>query len=239
MPSADALPGMEPRQPLPDRWVRYYLGNAPSLVWLIVINAVTFLAGVRYYVGTMPSIPTFLWPLYADSPTALAFGTLSLATLLPMLGGDRDVLDRPTNLALAYVDTVAVTWLVKFGLWTAVALNLRPELYVGFDLDGLYAYWAILFTHLGFAVEALLIARVGSTTRGALAVALASLLVGDVYDYVFGNHPPLRYDPGSLISVPAVGDPGGLLPFASVLLSVLAVGVAAATLDRRPLVRRG
>jgi uncharacterized membrane protein YpjA len=223
---------MELRRPLPDRWVRYYLGNAPSLVWLLVVNAVTFLAGVRYYVETMPSIPTFLWPLYADSPTALAFGTLSLAALLPLLGDERDVLDRPTNLVLAYVDTIAVVWLVKFGLWTAVALNLRPELYVGFDLDGLYAYWAILLTHLGFVVEGLLIARVGSTTRGALALALGSLFVGDVYDYVLGNHPPLRYDPGSLLSVPSAGDPGGLLPFASVLLSLLAVGVAAATLGR-------
>ncbi|MFC4357514.1 DUF1405 domain-containing protein [Halobium salinum] len=221
---------MKTRRPLPDRWVRYYLGNAPSLVWLLVVNAVTFLAGVRYYVETMPDVPTFFWPLYADSPTALAFGTLSLAALLPLLSTGRDVLERPTNLPLAYLDTIAVVWLVKFGLWTAVALNLRPELYVGFDLDGLYAYWAIMFTHLLFAVEALLIARVGTTTKGALAVTFGAMLVGDVYDYVFGNHPPLRYDPGSLLTSPLSGDPGHLLPLFSVLLTVVAVGVAATTL---------
>ncbi|MFC6724724.1 DUF1405 domain-containing protein [Halobium palmae] len=221
---------MDVRRPLPDRWVRYYLGNAPSLVWLLVVNAALFLAGVRYYLETMPEIPTFLWPLYADSPTAVALGTLSLAALLPLLGRNRDVLDAPTNLPLAYLNTLAVVWLVKFGLWTGVALNLRPDLYVAFDLDGLYSYWAILFTHLGYVVEALRIARVGTTTRGALALGLGGLLVGDVYDYVFGNHPPVRYDPGSLFASPLTGDPGHILPFASVLLTFVAVGVAAATL---------
>jgi uncharacterized membrane protein YpjA len=209
-------------RPLPDRLVRYYLGNAPSLSWLLVVNAVAFLVGVRYYVETMPAVNTFLWPLYGDSPTAVALGTLSLATLLPLLG--RDVLDAPVNRPLAYLHTLAVVWLLKYGVWTAVALNLRPDLYFGFTPDALLAYWGIIVTHLGFVVEAVLIARVGCTTRGALATALVLLVANDVYDYWFGFHPPLRYD--------LVGTVGVVLPTVTVVLSVLSVAAAGLLLPR-------
>lgn len=203
---------------IPDRYVEYYLGNGPSLVWLLVVNAAAFLVGVRYYVETMPAISTFLWPLYGDSPTALALGTLSLATLLPNLGRALD--DAPLNRPLVYLHTLSVVWLVKFGLWTAVALNLRPDLYFGFGLSSLWSYWGILITHFGFVVEAVLIARIGATTRGALAFALVLAFVNDVFDYLFGYHPPLRYDPGVTLTV------------ASVAISVVSVAVAAFLLNR-------
>ncbi|WP_224449159.1 DUF1405 domain-containing protein [Haloprofundus salilacus] len=211
---------------IPDRYVEYYLGNAPSLVWLLVVNATAFLVGVRYYVETMPAVSTFLWPLYGDSPTALALGTLSLATLLPNLG--RDIDDAPLNRPLVYLHTLSFVWLVKFGLWTFVALNLRPDLYFGFGLSSLWSYWGILLTHLGFVVEAVLIARIGATTRGALAFALALAFANDAFDYLFGYHPPLRYEPGAGLVV------------ASVAISVVSVALAARFFDRfhEPTVRK-
>ncbi|WP_101294667.1 DUF1405 domain-containing protein [Halegenticoccus soli] len=199
---------------VPDRLVEYYLGNGPSLVWLLVVNATAFLVGVRYYVETMPAVGTFLWPLYGDSPTALALATLSLATLLPALGRVSP-LDAPTNRPLAYLHTLSFVWLVKYGLWTVVALNLRPDLYVGFTLDSLWSYWGIILTHVLFVVEALLIARVGRTTRGALALALGLMLASDAFDYAFGYHPPIRYEPGATLAA------------ATVALSVLSVAFAA------------
>lgn len=205
---------MDPLRPVPDRYVEYYLGNGPSLVWLLVVNATAFLVGIRFYVETMPDIPTFLWPLYGDSPTSLAYATLALATLLPALGSDESVLDAPSNRPLAYLYTLAFVSLVKYGLWTFVALNLHPSLYIGFDVQSLYDYWFIIFTHLLFIVEAFLIARVGRTTRGALALSLAVMLVNDIYDYGFGFYPPLRYQPGIL------------LPVITVLLSLFSVGLA-------------
>lgn len=188
---------------LSDRVVEEYLGSGPTLVWLLVVNATAFLVGVRFYVETMPSVPTFLWPLYGDSPTAIALATLSLATLLPALGGR--VLDAPVNRPLAYLHTLAFVWLVKYGLWTFVALNLHPELYFGFDRQALYDYWFIVGTHLLFLVEAVAIARVGRTTRGALGLALVVLFANDVFDYWFGFHPPLRYAPGLVLPVVTVG----------------------------------
>ncbi|WP_129113194.1 DUF1405 domain-containing protein [Halegenticoccus tardaugens] len=209
---------MDAARLVPDRYVEYYLGNGPSLVWLIVVNATAFLVGVRFYVETMPGVSTFLWPLYGDSPTALALATLSLATLLPALGRTSP-LASPTNRPLAYLHTLSFVWLVKYGLWTAVALNLRPALYVGFTPAALWNYWGIVLTHLLFVVEALLIARVGRTTKGALALALALLFANDVFDYAFGFHPPLRYEPGTaLVAV-------------TVALSVLSVWFAAAAFE--------
>jgi len=206
--------------PLPRRWARYYLSNAPSLVWLLVVNAVGMLVGVRYYVATMPEVSTFLWPLYADSPAALFLLTLSLATLLPFLGRDLEAV--PLNRPLAYLHTLAVVWLVKMGVWTVVALNLGFDVY----FPAPWAYFGIIVTHIGFVAEGLLVAHYGGTTRGALAFALVVALGNDLLDYGLGYHPPLRYDPG----LPLIA--------ATVTLSVLSVAAAWLLLptlgERRP-----
>ena len=197
------------RGPLSRRHARYYLENTPSLVWLVVVNCVAILVGVRYYVETMPEVSTFLWPLYADSPTALFLMTLSLVTLLPFLGRSLD--DVPVNLPLAYLHTIAFVWLVKMGLWTVVALNLGFDVY----FPAPWAYFGIIVTHLGFVAEGLLVPHYARTTRGALAVALAVALGNDVLDYAFGYYPPLRYEPGPALIV------------ATLALSVAAVALAA------------
>jgi len=201
--------------PLPRRYARYYLENTPSLVWLVLANAVGMLVGVRYYVETMPAVSTFLWPLYADSPTALFLMTLSLATLLPFLGRSLD--DVPTTLPLAYLHTIAFVWLVKMGLWTAVALNLRFSTY----FPAPWAYFGILITHLGFVAEGSLVPHYAETTRGALATALVLALVNDVLDYAYGYHPPLEYEPGAALVV------------ATVTLSVLSVVAAWVVIPKR------
>ncbi|WP_142859193.1 DUF1405 domain-containing protein [Salinigranum halophilum] len=206
---------------VPERYVQEYLGNGPSLVTFLALNASAFLVGVSFYVHSEPSLvdlPTFLYPLFGDSPTALALATLSFVTLLSNLG--RPVREAPVNRPLAYLHTLAFVWLVKYGLWTAVALNLRPELYVGFSVSALWNYWGIMFTHLGFVIEAFLIPHYGKTTRGALAFALVALLANDVFDYGFGYYPPLRYEPGLV------------LPALTVALSVLAVALASRVFDR-------
>jgi uncharacterized membrane protein YpjA len=207
--------------PIPERYAQYYLGNGPSLTTFLALNGTAFLVGVSFYVHSDPSLsdlPTFLYPLFGDSPTALALATLSLATLLPNL--DRRVRDAPQNRPLAYLHTLAFVWLVKYGLWTPLALNLHPELYVGFTGDAIWDYWGIVLTHLGFLAEAYLLPHYGRTTRGALAFALGLSLVNDAFDYGLGYHPPLRYDPGIVL----VG--------ATLLISLLSVYLASRAFDR-------
>lgn len=214
---------------IPDRWAQYYLGNPPSLVWLLFANVMGVLVGVRYYIETMPAVFTFAWPLYADSPTAVFLAALSIATLLPNLG--RRLQDAPMNLPLAYLHTLAFVWLIKYGLWTALVLNLQFSAYY----PELWAYFGILITHLLFVGEAFLIPKYGATTRGALLLSLVLLLCNDFVDYwadgffgcVLGNplgrcvlYPPLRVDPGVV------------LPLLTVALSVLSVALAAHSFDR-------
>ena len=200
-------------RPLPYRYAEAYLSDGPSLVALLVVTATAFLVGVRFYVDTMPGVPTLLWPLYADSPTAIALVTLSLASLLPNLG--RRLRAAPTNRPLAYLHTLAFVWLVKYGLWTAVALNRYPALYVGFDPAALYDYWFIIGTHLLFVVLAFAILHYGRTTRGALGLSLALLAVNDFVDYGLGLHPPLRYEPGVVVPTITVGLSVGVVALAA------------------------
>jgi hypothetical protein len=159
----------------------------------------------------------------------VAVATLSIATLLPNLG--RRLRDAPMNLPLAYLHTLAFALLVKYGLWTALALNLRFSLY----FPEVWAYFGIILTHLAFIGEAYLIPHYGKTTRGALGFALVFMLVGDFVDYGLGAtvgcllgspegrcsiYPPLRYEPGLA------------LPVLTVLTTLLTVVLAAYAFDR-------
>ena len=199
---------------IPERYARYYLESAPSLLWLLGANLVAVLVGIRFYVDTMPDVHTFLWPLYLDSPVAVLLMALSLATLLPFIG--KDCRHATTNVVLAYLHTLAFVWLVKYGLWTVAALNIGFFAY----FPAIWAYFGIIITHLLFVVQAYLIPHYGRTTRGALALALVLLVINDIADYGFGLHPPLEYEPGII------------LPVVSVALSVISVGLAAHAFDQ-------
>lgn len=211
------------------RWAEYYLESPPSLVWLLLANVTGVLVGVRYYVETMPDVFTFAWPFYADSPTAIFLALLSLTTLLANLGKGLD--EAPQNLPLAFLHTLAFVWLVKYGLWTVLVINLQFTAY----FPALWDYFGIGITHLLFVVEAFLIPYYGRTTRGALVAALALLLINDFLDYWMGDlfgcvlgAPDGRCN----LHPPMVGDPGVVIPVLTVLLSIFAVGLAASRFDR-------
>lgn len=205
---------MERATPVPRRWARRYLSEGANLVALLGVNAVAFLVGVRFYVAEMVGVSTALWPLFLDSPAAIALAIVSLATLLPALGSDLDAV--PENLPLAYLHTLAFVWLVKMGLWTALALGLGFDRYYPAPWD----FFGIVVTHLAFVGEAFLIPHYGTTTRGALGLALALALVNDALDYGLGLHPPLRYEPGIALVA------------GTVLVSVGAVALAARAFPR-------
>jgi uncharacterized membrane protein YpjA len=200
--------------PLPERVAREYLEGTATLVLLLVLTTALTLVGFRFYVDRgLASVSTFLWPLFADSPVATALATASFLTLLPNLG--RRLERAPTNAPLVYLHTFAFVWLVKFGLWTAVALNLGFSAY----FPDLYGYWGVMLSHLGFVGLALLVPHYSHTTRGALAFALVVSLVNDVVDYGFGLHPPLRYEAGPALAV------------ATFALTFLTVGLASVVFE--------
>ena len=203
--------------PLPERVARDYLEGTATLLLLLALTGMLTLVGLRFYVDRgLASVSTFLWPLFADSPVATALATLSYVTLVPNLG--RRLGENRLNRPLIYLHTLAFVWLVKFGLWTAVALNLGFSAY----FPDLYGYWGVMLSHLGFVGLALLIPHYSDTSRGALGFALVLSLVNDVLDYGFGLHPPLRYEAGPALAV------------ATVVLTFLAVALAALVFERAP-----
>ncbi|WP_246308074.1 DUF1405 domain-containing protein [Halorarum salinum] len=223
---------MPPDEFVPRDLAAFYLTTPWTVALLLLANGLAFLVGVRYYVETLPAVPTYAWPLYGDSPTAVALGTLVLAAVIPFAG--RRLADVPRNRLLDALVTLAVVWLLKTGAWTFLALNVplvRPDLpadlYVGFGPDSLWAYWGILLTHLAFLLWAGVLAHVGRTSRRLLAGALVLALANDLFDYGFllglplANYPPVRYEPGWLLAA------------GSVAASLAAVAVAARLLPRR------
>lgn len=206
---------MQGVNPLPERVARDYLEQTPTLLLLLALTGMLTLVGFRFYVDRgLASVSTFLWPLFADSPVATALATLSFLSLVPNLG--QRLGENRLNRPLVYLHTLTFVWMVKFGLWTAVALNLGFSSY----FPDLYGYWGVMLSHLGFVGLALLIPHYSHTTRGALAFALALSLVNDVVDYGFGLHPPLRYEAGPALAV------------ATVVLTFLTVWLASVVFER-------
>jgi len=191
----DALRDRTVRARVRDAIAEELLGDGRSLLVVCGLSAFMFLVGVDYYAETLPTVPTTLWPLYADSATAVALGTLSLATLLPTVGSGGSLREVPTNRPLAYLHTLSFVWLVQFGLWPLVSLNLAVGEYLAAP-NALVYYWGVLGTHLLFVGLALLFPAFGRTTRGALALSLALVAGNVVVDYGFGYHPTLLYEPG-------------------------------------------
>ena len=166
---------------------------------MLGFTAFMLAVGIGYYAPTAGEVPVALWPLYADSAVAVALGGIALLSLVPTVRRGDSVTDAPTSRGLAYLQTVAFVWLVQFGLWPLISLNLAFGEYVAAPDAWIY-YWGVLGTHLCFVGLALLFPAFGRTTRGALALALA-LGVGNVaLDYGVGYHPPLLYEPGPLLA---------------------------------------
>lgn len=233
---------MEPEQLVSRDTAALYL-TTPWIVGLLLgVNGLAFLVGVRFYLSSLGPIPTWLWPLYGDSPTAIALATLVVAGMLPALGADTlrpdpSVLSRLRSAGASapfnVVGTLAVVWLVETGLWTLLALNVplvRPDLpwdlYLGFAPSSLWAYWGIMLTHAAFLAEAAVMAHVVRPSRRTLGLAAVLVVVNDLFDYgtlvglPTANHPPLRYDPGILLAACSLGT------------SLLAVGLVAWILPR-------
>ena len=155
-----------------------------------------FAVGAWYYAPTAGEVPVALWPLYADSAVAVALGGAVLASVVAtVLRGGDVVADVPTSRGLAYLQTIAFVWLVQFGVWPLISLNLAFGQYVAAPDAWLY-YWGVIGTHLLFVGLALLFPAFGRTTRGALAAALTLGAVNVAVDYAVGYHPPLLYEPG-------------------------------------------
>ena len=192
------------RRRIRDAVATEFLGTPRSLLFVGALTTFMLFVGADYYVETLPTVPVVLWPLYADSAVAVGLALLVLATLLPTVGSGDDLADVPTNRPLAYLQTVAFVWLIQFGLWPLVSLNLTVATYLAAP-DALIYYWGVIGTHLLFAGLALLFPAFGRTTPGALILATILVVCNVLVDYGLGYHPPLLYDPGLGLAAATLG----------------------------------
>jgi uncharacterized membrane protein YpjA len=196
------------RTVVPERVADVYLDQEGSRAILVLANCLAILVGLRFYVqgDQLVANSAVLWPVIVDSPLSVAWMIFSLFALAGA-GGRAAYRDSWFH---RLVDTLAFVSLVKYGLWTAVAVNY----FFGLYFPAPWAYFGILFTHLVMVGQAFLLPYYARTSKPALGVALAWLLLNDVADYAFGLAPRLR------------GDELGLLPAITVGLSLLSVGLA-------------
>jgi uncharacterized membrane protein YpjA len=201
------------RTVVPGRVADVYLDQEGSRAILVLANALAILVGLRFYVqgDQLAANSAAVWPVIIDSPLSVAWMTGSLFAL----SGAGGVAAYRHSWFHDLVDTLAFVSLVKYGLWTAVAVNY----FFGLYFPAPWAYFGILFTHLVMVGEAFLLPYYARTSKPALLVALAWLLVNDAADYWFGLAPRLR------------GDELGSLPVITVGLTVLSVGLAWYCLD--------
>lgn len=112
------------------------LGTPRSLAVVLGFTAFMLAVGIGYYAPTAGEVPVALWPLYADSAVAVALGGIALLSLVPTVRRGDSVTDAPTSRGLAYLQTVAFVWLVQFGLWPLISLNLAFGEYVAAPTRG-------------------------------------------------------------------------------------------------------
>lgn len=201
------------RTVVPERVADVYLDQEGSRAILVLVNVLAILVGLRFYVqgDQLAASSAAVWPVIIDSPLAVAWMAASLFVLSGAGGTDAYRHSWFHDL----IDTLAFVSLLKYGAWTVIAVNY----FFGAYFPAPWAYFGILFTHLVMVGEAFLLPYYARTSKPALGVALAWLLLNDVADYYFGLAPRLR------------GDELGPLPAITVGLTFAAVGLAWYCLD--------
>ncbi|MBI3588274.1 DUF1405 domain-containing protein [Candidatus Micrarchaeota archaeon] len=166
--------------------------RAPWLKALFAVNAVGFAYGIYYYWPQLQSTPPALWPFVLDSPLPLLFANASI--LLALAG------KKPS----ALLDLLASAGMLKFGIWSVFAIAFYNEYFLAPAVAGWFA--TLLLLHVGEALEGIFFAYRRSFRWGAVAVAIAWLLLGDYFDYFspWQTHPAIPIDGRLAFNIAAV-----------------------------------
>ncbi|MHB1630558.1 MAG: DUF1405 domain-containing protein [Bacilli bacterium] len=174
---------------------------------IYTLNIVGTLFGFAWYKGQLARTLWYFRPFVPDCPLSSLWFAIALSGFL---WPPRRSLARRM---LPFMAAVAVTWLSKYGLWGIFVLlwELARQQALPFEA------WALLASHLGMVVEAVLLTGIVPLlrfSRGHLAAAGATLLLNDYVDYVYGVFPYL----------PTID----MLPFITVFTPLLSLAVLAA-----------
>lgn len=167
-------------------WFRQVLlHNRTFLLALFVVNVLGTIYGYIWYwdqiVFTVEKMSPWLVLFVPDSPTASLWFTVSLGLLLFAPGTAK-------SYGTGLIAVLGAVSSVKYGVW-AVAMNAA----VAYQGDTLvWQEWMLIVSHLGMAVESLLLIGRFRIWPAHLLFAAMLLFLNDWLDYHAGIYPWLR-----------------------------------------------
>lgn len=150
-------------------------------LWIaLTLNAIGAVLGYWWYAGQIQRTLWYLIPFVPDSPLSVTFFIIAMWLTIR----------RSHSRLRQVISAVAVTWMMKYGLWCVYILLFARATGSSLYFEG----WLLIVTHFLMAFEAVLYANVIRFLRfdrTGLLIALVTLLINDYGDYVYGVFPYL------------------------------------------------
>jgi len=148
-------------------------GNRFFLLFLIFANLAGFFVGLHYYWEQLIESSPLLWIVIIDSPLSVLL--FAVVCVLMYFGKEQPEL----------LKFLACVYVIKYGLWTMLAISLYWGNYVGFEdqVTGVINF----FLHFGMVVEGAVLAPRISVTKYNTVIVLMLALANDFFDYFLGT----------------------------------------------------
>ncbi|MBD3312038.1 DUF1405 domain-containing protein [archaeon] len=152
---------------------------------LAIINFLGFTTLPFYYGSQLSRTNPLLWLFVPDCQLSALFLTVMFTLIL-------------LNKENKYVNQLAVSSSIKYGLWTLLVLIINYQQYA-INLE----YWALIISHIILLVQPLFLLK--KLKLGIESIpAFTFLLLNDASDYLLGTHP---YMPPGFVATAAIMTP--------------------------------
>src|SRR5699024_1516801 len=152
--------------------IRYMLTYRPFLILLFIINLFGTIYGYMWYESQLAITPAYFIPFVPDSPTATLFFTIFLLFFI-------------FNKNVPYIEALAITSLIKYGVW-AVVMNIFTLIVTG---DLRWEGYMLMVSYGLMAVQGIVYAPHYKIKLRHLTLAGIVLLHNEIIDYVYGMMP--------------------------------------------------
>src|SRR5690625_4765477 len=152
--------------------LQYILTYKPFLILLFIVNFFGTIYGYYWYKSQLQVTPAIFVPFVPDSPTATLFFTIFLLFFI-------------FRKNVPYIEAIALTSLIKYGIW-AVVMNLLT-----LWIDGTLHWqgYMLIASHSFMAIQGIIYAPYYRIELRHLTVAAIILLHNEIIDYVYGMMP--------------------------------------------------
>lgn len=143
-----------------------------KLYLLMIINILGFITLPVYYGLQLSQTNPLFWLFVPDCQLSALF--LTVMFYLILINKEND-----------YVNQLAISSGIKYGLWTLLVLTIN---YQHYSIN--FQYWLLIISHLILLIQPLFFIKKFRLSKESIP-AFAFLLFNDASDYLLGTHPPL------------------------------------------------